>query len=60
MGNLVEGTRDIEASASRVWELLIDVEGWPESLTPHLKEAHLDGALEPGATGWIRPRSASP
>lgn len=54
VGNLVEGTRNIEARTSRVWELLVDVEGWPDTFTPHLKEAHLDGALQPGATGWIR------
>jgi hypothetical protein len=60
VGNLVEGTRNIEASTSRVWELLVDVEGWPDTFTPHLKEARLDGALQPGATGWIRTRLPMP
>ena len=40
--------------------MLVDVERWPETFTPHLKAAHLDGALEVGATGWIRTKLPLP
>jgi len=63
MGNFVEGVRESKADTGRIWDLLVDVGAWPDNFTPHLKEAHLDGELRVGATGWVKttlplPRSA--
>ena len=54
MGNFVTGVRESKADAARIWELLADVGAWPDNFTPHLKEAHLDGELRVGATGWVK------
>ena len=60
MGNFVEGRRDTSASSEAVWVLLADVDLWPQTFTPHLKGAHLDGPLEVGATGWVQTKLPLP
>ncbi|MBA3688531.1 MAG: SRPBCC family protein [Chloroflexi bacterium] len=56
MGNFAYGTRHTPAGNEVVWDLLVDVEHWPETFTPHLKAAHLDGRLEIGTVGWVETR----
>jgi Polyketide cyclase / dehydrase and lipid transport len=53
MGNFVHGTRDTSAPAEVVWGLLVDVDGWALTFTPHLKAAHLNGPLAVGTSGWV-------
>jgi hypothetical protein len=60
MGNFVTGSRIIGAAPERVWDLLVRVDRWPSTFTPHLREAHLDGDLAVGATGWVRTRLPLP
>ena len=60
MGNFVTGSRIIGAAPERVWDLLVRVDRWPSTFTPHLREAHLDGDLAVGATGWVRTRLPRP
>jgi hypothetical protein len=60
MGNFVVGSRDAAASVASVWDLLVDVDRWPETFTPHLKAAHLDGRLQVGATGWVQTKLPLP
>ena len=60
MGNFVEGRRDTAASSKAVWDLLANVDLWPQTFTPHLKAAHLDGPLEVGATGWVQTKLPFP
>jgi hypothetical protein len=60
MGNFVTGSRIIGAAPERVWDLLVAVDRWPSTFTPHLREAHLDGELAVGATGWVRTRLPLP
>jgi uncharacterized protein YndB with AHSA1/START domain len=44
---------DVDAPAARVWELLTDVERWPE-WGPSIQHAELDGPrFETGATGTV-------
>jgi Polyketide cyclase / dehydrase and lipid transport len=57
MGNLVHGSRDTSATCDTVWDLLADVDRWPETFARHLKRARLDGPLEPGATAVVENRS---
>lgn len=54
MGNFVNGERTTSASPETVWKLLIDVENWPKTFTPHLKEAHLEGSVRLNGSGWVR------
>ena len=60
LGNFVTGTRETGAAIETVWGLLIDVEAWPETFTPHLREAHLDGGVEVGAEGWVQTKLPLP
>ena len=60
MGNFVVGSRDVAASVATVWDLLVNVNRWPETFTPHLKAAHLDGRVEVGATGWVQTKVPLP
>ena len=60
MGNFVYGSRETTAAVEAIWTLLVDVDRWPETFTPHLKEAHLDGPLRQGATGWVKTRLPLP
>ncbi len=47
--------RTIEAPASVLWELLTDLDRWPD-WGPSLRAASLhDGRFEPGATGTLTP-----
>jgi hypothetical protein len=54
LGNFLEGARQAEASPELVWEILADVDRWPQTITPYLKAAHLDGGIEVGAKGWVQ------
>lgn len=46
--------REISASADGAWNLLTDVERWPE-WGPSVRAAALDGgAFAQGATGWVQ------
>lgn len=36
VGNFVEGARTTTADATAVWSVLIDVDRWPDTFTPHL------------------------
>jgi len=56
MGNFAYGTRHTTAGIEVVWDLLVDVEHWPETFTRHLRAAHLDGRLEIGTVGWVETR----
>lgn len=60
MGTFIAGARDSRARPEAVWALLADVEHWPQTFTPHLKAAHLDGPLQVGATGWVETRLPLP
>jgi hypothetical protein len=60
MGNFVRGYRGTDASTEAVWRLLVDVDQWPRSFTPHLKAAHLNGPLAIGASGWVETRLPLP
>ena len=60
MGNFVDGTRTTTAKPEVVWDLLVDVDRWPNTFTPHLKQARLDGAVEVGATGWVQSKLPLP
>lgn len=57
MGNLVHGSRDTTASCDAVWDLLADVDRWPNTFARHLKRARLEGPLEPGTTAVVENRS---
>lgn len=57
MGNLVHGARDTAASCAAVWDLLADVDRWPDTFARHLKRARLAGPLEPGTEAVIENRS---
>lgn len=54
MGNYVIGTRTTAAPAQVVWDIFVDVDSWPETFASHLEAAHLEGEVEPGATGWVQ------
>lgn len=60
MGNFVTGERKTSADSTTLWDLLVDVPGWPAAFTPHLKEAHIEGAVAPGVTGWVKTRLPLP
>ena len=60
MGNFVVGSRDVAASVATVWDLLVNVDLWPETFTPHLKAAHVDGRVQVGATGWVQTKLPLP
>ncbi len=60
MGNFVNGVRVTTADAAAVWALLVDVDRWPDTFTPHLAEAHLDGGVEVGAHGWVKTKLPLP
>ncbi|MDJ0961404.1 MAG: SRPBCC family protein [Acidimicrobiia bacterium] len=60
MGNFVEGARVTTADAAAVWALLVDVDRWPETFTPHLAAAQLDGGVEVGARGWVKTKLPLP
>lgn len=51
-----EAALETSALPARVWQVWSDVNGWPE-WNPDMKEAHINGALELGATGMINTRS---
>jgi hypothetical protein len=54
MGNFAEGWRETAAPPDAVWDVLADVDHWPQNFTPHLKAAHLDGPLAVAASGWVQ------
>ncbi len=60
MGSFVEGVRETTASCDAVWSLLVDVERWPQTFTPHLTAARLEGPLETGTTGWVKTKLPLP
>lgn len=60
MGNFLEGSRTTSADSEVVWDILADVDAWPETFTPYLKEAHLDGGIEVGSKGWVQTRIPIP
>ncbi|TWO70567.1 polyketide cyclase [Caenimonas sedimenti] len=45
----------ISASPEAVYEVYADVPGWPR-WDPDTRAAGLDGSLQAGARGWLRPR----
>ncbi len=47
---LVERTFEVELPVERAWDLLADVERWPE-WAPHVRTARLDGRLGPATEG---------
>ena len=47
----------ISGDLASVWLTVTDVASWP-TWDPHLRAAGMEGAFEPGATGWSRPRWA--
>lgn len=60
MGNFLEGSRETSARPEVVWDILADVDAWPETFAPHLEEAHLEGGIEVGAKGWVQTRIPIP
>lgn len=60
MGNFVTGSRDAATSVATLWHVLVDVDRWPQTFTPHLKAAHLDGRVQVGATGWVQTKLPLP
>ena len=60
MGNLLEGTRETSAKPEVVWDILAAVDAWPETFTPYLKEAHLDGGVMVGSKGWVQTKIPIP
>lgn len=60
MGNFLKATRETSADPAVVWNILADVDAWPDTFTPHLKEAHLDGDIEVGTKGWVQTRIPIP
>ncbi len=60
MGNFLEGTRETTAKAEIVWDILADVDAWPETFTPYLREAHLEGGVAVGSKGWVQTKVPIP
>lgn len=46
----------IEGDLSAVWEIVVDVDGWP-SWDPHEEGARLNGPFAAGTTGYSKPRN---
>src|SRR5882757_912672 len=44
----------IRGELGAVWAVATDVDSWA-NWDPHEQEARLDGAFEPGGTGWSKP-----
>lgn len=60
VGNFLEGSRETSASSAVVWDILANVDAWPETFTPYLKEAHLEGDIEVGSKGWVQTKIPIP
>lgn len=60
MGNFLEASRETSADPAVVWDILANVDAWPETFTPYLKEAHLEGDIEVGSKGWVQTRIPIP
>ena len=45
----------ISGNLADIWAVATDVDRWPD-WDPHELAARLDGAFEPGGTGWSKPR----
>lgn len=60
MGNFLQASRETSADPAVVWEILAKVDAWPETFTPHLKDAHLEGGIEVGSKGWVQTRIPIP
>lgn len=53
----IQESRQIDASAERLFAIYADVENWPV-WDPDLEAAGINGAFEAGTCGWIRPAGA--
>ena len=51
-----EASLETKASPEHVWRVWSDLDHWP-GWNPDMKESHLDGPLQLGATGMINTRS---
>lgn len=60
MGNFLEGSRETSARPEVVWDIIANVDAWPETFTPYLEEAHLEGDIEVGAKGWVQTKIPIP
>ena len=60
MGNFLVGSRETTASPQVVWAILANVDAWPDTFTPYLREAHLDGDIAVGSKGWVQTKIPIP
>lgn len=60
MGNFLQASRETSADPDVVWDILANVEAWPETFTPHLEEAYLAGEIEVGTKGWVQTKVPIP